>query len=377
MEFTAKRDELLRELALIQGIVERKNTIPILANVLIEAGDGLLELAATDLDVGFKCKLPATVQESGALTLSAKKLYEIVRAVSESDIQIKELENSWATIESGRSFFKMVGLGKEEFPALAEPPSEGFISVPGAVLSELINKTSFAITADDNRYFLNGARLELTESDIRMVATDGHRLAYISVKRANQDSGEDSGEDSGVACVIVPKKTLLELVKILGDEDQRVDFAQGENHLFFKLGERLLVSKRVDDQFPAYDKVLPQGNDKTVICGREALAGAIRRVSLLANERSRAVRFGIESGRLEVSSQSPELGEAKESIEAGYDGDEIQIGFNGQYLLEFLNAANTSEIRFELKDDSSQGLLRPADEGDERDYRYVVMPMRL
>ncbi len=369
MEFTAKKDELLRELALIQGIVERKNTIPILANVLIDAHDGSLELAATDLDVGLKCKLPATVHEPGALTLSAKKLYEIVRAVSESEIRIKELENSWATIESGRSFFKMVGLGKEEFPSLAEPPSDGFISVPGAVLTELINKTSFAITADDNRYFLNGARLELTESDMRMVATDGHRLAYISAKRTN--------EDSGAACVIVPKKTLLELVKILGDEERCVEFAQGENHLFFRLGERFLVSKRVDDQFPAYDKVLPQGNDKTVICGREALAGAIRRVSLLANERSRAVRFGIESGRVEVSSQSPELGEAKESIEAGYDGDEIQIGFNGQYLLDFLNAANTTEIRFELKDDSSQGLLRPADEGDERDYRYVVMPMRL
>ncbi len=369
MEFTVKKDELLRELALIQGIVERKNTIPILANVLIEAREESLELAATDLDVGLKCKVPATVQKPGALTLSAKKLYEIVRAVSQSDIHIKALENSWATIESGRSFFKMVGLGKEEFPSLAEPPSEGFISVPGAILSELINKTSFAITADDNRYFLNGARLELTESDIRMVATDGHRLAYISIKRTNQDSGD--------ACVIVPKKTLLELVKILGDEEQPVDFAQGENHLFFRIGERLLVSKRVDDQFPAYDKVLPQGNDKTVICDREALAGAIRRVSLLANERSRAVRFGIESGRLEVSSQSPELGEAKESIEAGYDGEEIQIGFNGQYLLDFLNAANTAKIRFELKDDSSQGLLRPADDGDERDYRYVVMPMRL
>ena len=306
MEFTAKKDELLRELALIQGIVERKNTIRILANVLIEARDASLELAATDLDVGLKCKLPATVQEPGALTLSAKKLYEIVRAVSESDIHIKELENSWATIESGRSFFKVVGLGKEEFPLLAEPPSEGFMSLPGAVLSELINKTSFAITADDNRYFLNGARLELTESDIRMVATDGHRLAYISVKRTKEDSGE--------ACVVVPKKTLLEIVKMLNDEEQRVDFTQGENHLFFRLGERLLVSKRVDDQFPAYDKVLPQGNDKTVICGREALAGAIRRVSLLANERSRAVRFGIESGRLEVSTQSPELGEKQKNL---------------------------------------------------------------
>jgi DNA polymerase-3 subunit beta len=370
MEFTAKKDELLRELALIQGIVERKNTIPILANVLMEASENSVELAATDLDVGLRCRLSANVVEPGALTLSAKKLFEIVRAVPDSEIKIKELENSWASIESGASYFKMVGLGKAEFPALAEPPAEGAITIPGAVLSELINKTSFAITADDNRYFLNGARLELTDDDLRMVATDGHRLAYIALKRDKDIGG-------GNVSVIVPKKTLLELLKILGDKEQPVDFSQGDNHLFFRLGERLLVSKRVDDQFPAYDKVIPEGNDKMVTCGREALSGAIRRVSLLANERSRAVRFGIESGHVEVSSQSPELGEARETIDSGYDGDGIQIGFNGQYLLDFLNAADSSEVRFELKDDSSQGLLRPAGQGEDKDYRYVVMPMRL
>jgi DNA polymerase-3 subunit beta len=172
----------------------------------------------------------------------------------------------------------------------------------------------------------------------------------------------------------------MELLKILGEDETTVTFAEGENHLFFRIGERLLVSKRVDDQFPAYDKVIPQQNDKTVTCGREELAGAIRRVSLLANERSRAVRFSIEPGRVEVSSQNPELGEARETIEAGFDGEALQIGFNGQYLLDFLNAAGTNEVRLELKDDSSQGLLRPAQpagEEDERDYRYVVMPMRL
>jgi len=203
-----------------------------------------------------------------------------------------------------------------------------------------------------------------------MIATDGHRLAYIALKR-------DEGTSGGNASVIVPKKTLLELLKIIGDEEQPVDFAEGENHLFFRLGERLLVSKRVDDQFPAYDKVIPEGNDKTVTCGREALTGAIRRVSLLANERSRAVRFGIESGRVEVSSQSPELGEARESIDAGYEGEAMEIGFNGQYLLDFLNASDASEVSLELKDDSSQGLLRPAGDDEGKDYRYVVMPMRL
>lgn len=370
MEFIAQKEDLLRELSLIQGIVERKNTIPILANVLIEATDNKIELAATDLDVGLRCSLRATVSEPGALTLSAKKLYEIVRAVSDSEIRVKELENSWASIENGRSFFKMVGLGKAEFPALAEPPEDGFTTIPGAALRELINKTSFAITADDNRYFLNGARLEITDDDLRMIATDGHRLAYIALRR-------DEGTSGGNVRVIVPKKTLLELLKILGDEEQPVDFAEGENHLFFRLGERLLVSKRVEDQFPAYDKVIPEGNDKTVTCGREALTSAIRRVSLLANERSRAVRFGIESGRVEVSSQSPELGEARESIDAGYEGEAMEIGFNGQYLLDFLNASDASEVSLELKDDSSQGLLRPAGDDEGKDYRYVVMPMRL
>jgi DNA polymerase-3 subunit beta len=369
MEFSAKKDELSRELALVQGIVERKNTIPILANVLIEASGTTVTLSATDLDVGLRCQLPADVNEPGALTLSAKKLHEIVRSVSEREVRIQELENSWASITSGPSYFKMVGLGKSEFPSLAEPPQTGFTTIPGQALSELINKTSFAITADDNRYFLNGARLELAEKAYRMIATDGHRLAYISIE------SEDGPKET--VSVIVPKKTLSELLKILGDEPKDVEFAQGENHLFFRISDKLLVSKRVDDQFPAYDKVIPKDNDKSVTCARDELTGAIRRVSLLANERSRAVRFGIESGKVEISSQNPEMGEARESIEASYEGESLEIGFNGQYLLDFLSASGTPSIRLELKDDASQGLLRPAEDAEGRDYRYVVMPMRL
>ncbi len=369
MEFSANKDELVRELGLIQGIVERKNTIPILSNVLIEAQDGRVEMAATDLDVGLRCRLPAEVRKPGALTLSAKKLFEIVRAVDDRNIELKELENSWASITSGRAYFKMVGLSKSEFPSLAEAPPSGFLTLPGAMLSNLIHKTSFAITADDSRYFLNGARLELSAADVRMVATDGHRLAFICVPRPLGSSGEVSA--------IVPKKTLLELLKILGEGETEVAFAKGDNHLFFRIGDRLLVSKRVDDQFPAYDKVIPQGNDKKITCGTAELTGAIRRVSLLANERSRAVKFGIDSGRIEISSQNPELGEAREAIEASYQGAALQVGFNGQYLLDFLNATGAAEVTFELKDDSSQGLLRPAAAEDGADYRYVVMPMRL
>jgi DNA polymerase-3 subunit beta len=202
-----------------------------------------------------------------------------------------------------------------------------------------------------------------------MVATDGHRLAYISVERKVDDESTSS--------VIVPKKTLLELVKMLSESEEEVEFSEGENHLFFRVGERLLVSKRVDDQFPAYEKVIPHGNDKIVTCVREQLLDAIRRVCLLANERSWAVRFAIESGKAEISSQNPELGEAKETIEVEYTGEEIQVGFNGQYLIEFLNVATSEKVRLELKNDSSQGLLKPADQEEGRDYQYVVMPMRL
>jgi DNA polymerase-3 subunit beta len=370
MRLTIERSALLKALNHVQSVVERRNTIPILSNVLIEtAGGGGIEMAATDLDVGLRCRLPAEVRKPGALTLSAKKLFEIVRAVDDRSIELKELENSWASITSGKAYFKMVGLSKTEFPSLAEPPAAGFTAIAGSTLSDLIHKTSFAITADDSRYFLNGARLELTDADMRMVATDGHRLAFISLPRPSSSSGNLSA--------IVPKKTLLELLKILGEGQNEVSFAKGDNHLFFRIGDRLLVSKRVDDQFPAYDKVIPQGNDKKVTCATAELVGALRRVSLLANERSRAVKFGIDSGRIEISSQNPELGEARETIEATYQGPSLQVGFNGQYLLDFLNVTGSSEVTFELKDDSSQGLLRPAAAEDGADYRYVVMPMRL
>jgi len=369
MEFTAGKEELLRELSLIQGIVERKNTIPVLANVLIDAQDSVVELAATDLDVGLRCRLAAKVKDAGSLTLSAKKLFEIVRAVSESDLEVKELENHWASVTSGKSYFKMVGLGKADFPSLAEPPKEPTTVIPGGILKEMIRKTSFAITADDSRYFLNGARLEIRPDGLRMIATDGHRLAYISVAVETGVKGEPLS-------VTVPKKTLLELVKILGETDGEVEFSQSENHLFFRVQERLLLSKRVEDQFPAYDKVIPKGNDKIIECSKDKLTGALRRVSLLANERSRAVRFAIQSGTMDISSQNPELGEAKEELAVDYGGDGLEVGFNGQYILDFLGVEDSEKVKLELKDDSSQCLIRPSDAGKEIDYRYVVMPMR-
>jgi DNA polymerase-3 subunit beta len=370
MEFSASREEIMRELSLVQGIVERKNTIPVLANVLLEAAGNRVEMAATDLDVGVRCSFPAEVKQPGALTLSAKKVFEIVRASAEPQVHFKELENFWASIVCGNSYFKMVGLAQAEFPALPDPPPSPLCEFPGARLKEMIQQTIFAITGEETRYYLNGALLEIDKGGFAMVATDGHRLAYIATRDPLAGVGASSK-------AIIPRKTLSELLKMIGESEGKVEFAVGDNHLFFRVGERLLISKRVENQFPAWEKVIPRDNDKVIGCAREQLAGAIRRVSLLANERSRAVRLAITPGKMEISSQNPELGEARETIDIEYRGDNMQIGFNGQYLLDFVSAVGAEKISIELKDDSSQGLLRKTEEASGQEYRYVVMPMRI
>lgn len=372
MQFIAARDEILKELSLVQGIVERKNTIPILANVLMDARGSRVELTATDLDVGVRTSFKASVREEGALTLSAKKVFEIVRASSSEEIQFKELENYWASITCGKSYFKMVGLSRAEFPSLPDPPAEPSCSLPAVRLRDMIQKTIFAITGEEGRYYLNGALLDIQQDSFALVSTDGHRLAYISTKDGIGERGGSSQR------IIVPKKTLSELLKIITEPDTKIAFSVADNHLFFQIGDRLLVSKRIENQFPAWEKVIPRENDKVVGIGREDFSGALRRVSLLSNERSRAVRLGIRSGKMEVSSQNPEVGEAREEIEVEYTGEPVQIGFNGQYLLDFMTAVGDEKVKLELKDDQSQGLLRgTAQKEPAEDYCYVVMPMRI
>jgi DNA polymerase-3 subunit beta len=371
VEFSATRDDLLKELNLVQGIVERKNTVPILANVLLDAGTSEVEVSATDLDVALRSSFAAEVKERGAMTLSAKKLFEIVRASDEGRVEVRELENHWAAIHCGRSFFKMVGLSRSEFPALPEPPAKPAATMPGALLREMIQKTIFAITSEDSRYYLNGALLEIRPEGPAMVATDGHRLAYVSAAAGGSSA-------SSTTKVIVPRKTLSELLKVIGDVDHPVEFSMGENHLFFAVAGRHLVSKRVETQFPAWERVIPKENDKQVEMDRDQFSRALRRVSLLANERSRAVRIAVSAGKMEISSQNPDLGEARETIDVDYAAPDVQVSFNGQYLLDFATAVTEPRIRLELKDDSSQGLLQRSGEASGvAEYRYVVMPMRL
>ncbi|HKC14013.1 MAG TPA: DNA polymerase III subunit beta, partial [Vicinamibacteria bacterium] len=331
-----------------------------------EARAGEVRISATDLDVSLRCGCAVKVVSEGAITLGAKKLYEIARSLPESEVHLTVLPDSWATVVCDRVTFKMAGLPLEDFPSLPEAKAGKGISIPAEVVRALVDRTAFAITAEDARYYLAGALLVMTKEGVGMVATDGHRLSFAHRKTPLKVEAEIR--------VLVPRKAIHELGRLLEGEEE-VTFQQVENHLVFAAGGRTLASKMIDAQFPAYEKVIAITGDKTVQIDREALASGIRRVSLLSSERSRAVKLSLSKGKLELTASSPELGEARESLPAEYTGETVEIGFNAQYLLDFLAVAGTEMVTLELKDPESQGVFKPTGESD-TEHRYVVMPMR-
>jgi DNA polymerase-3 subunit beta len=367
MELVVRKNDLLRELQLFQGIVERKNTIPILANVLIEAKGDELRMLATDLEVALRSRCTASVAKGGSLTLPAKKLYEVVKALPETDVRIQEDKNG-VKVAADRFVSRMQTLPREDFPTLPEVSGKARAALPRAAVKEMVAKTQFAITGEDTRYFLNGAKFVLKPDSLTLVATDGHRLALVEVQHAvgvTQDVG-----------VILPKKTLLELGKLLSEGDGDVTFESGENHLFFEVGGRVLISRMIDGQFPAYERVIPKGNDKLIEFERDRLTSAVKRVALLSNERSRAVKVEIDKGKVEVTSSSSEFGEAREQLAVDYTGSAMAISFNAQYVLDFLNVVETDLVSLSLKDEVSQAVMKPVG-AEGYDYTYVIMPMRI
>jgi DNA polymerase-3 subunit beta len=307
------------------------------------------------------------VAKGGALTLPAKKLYEIVKALPETDVRIEEDKNG-VKVAADRFDSRMQTLPREDFPTLPDASGKARATLPRNLLREMVAKTQFAITGEDTRFFLNGAKFLLTPNSLALVATDGHRLALIEVKH-------DVGV-SQVVGVILPKKTLLELGKLLSEGDGEVLFESGENHLFFDLGGRVLISRVFDGQFPAYERVIPKGNDKQIEFERERLTNAVRRVALLSNERSRAVKLEIDKGKVEVTSSSSEFGEAHEELAVDYAGPALSISFNAQYVLDFLNVVETDAVLLSLKDEVSQAVMKPVG-AEGYDYTYVIMPMRI
>jgi len=369
MELVVRKNDLLKELSLLQGIVERKNTIPILANVLLEADSTHVSLLATDLDVGLRSKCEATVAKSGTLTLPAKKLFEIVSALPDnSEIRIEEDKGGKSvTVAADRFESRMQTLPATEFPT---PPQEGGTAeatLPGPGLKRMISHTRFAITSEDTRYFLNGAQLVLRPDSMSMVATDGHRLAFMSV---HESPGKGVKSE-----VLLPRKTLNEVAR-LTDGNSPVEFSQGENHLFFRADGRLLISRKIDANFPAYERVIPKSNDKRIEFDRDRLAAAVRRVRLLSNERSKAVKFVVGKDQVEITSSTPEVGEAHEVLSVDYAGSPMQICFNADYVDNFLSVVETEAVQLEFKDEMSQAVMKPVG-GDGYEYTYVIMPMRI
>jgi len=369
MELVVRKFDLLKELQLFQGIVERKNTIPILANVLIEAKGESVRLAATDLEVGLRAECKASIARAGALTLPAKKLFEIVKELPDTDVRIEEEKHGTVKVAADRFEGRIQTLPKDDFPTLPEMTQGDGVAVNRGLLREMVLKTQFAITGEDTRYFLNGALFVVQPDRMTLVATDGHRLAIVTAPCEGDPKAAETR-------TILPKKTLLELGRLLADGEEDIRFSKDESHIFFGIDGRLLVSRMIDGQFPAYERVIPRNNDKRVEFERDRLQAAIRRVALLSNERSRAIKFSIEPGRVEIASQAPELGEAREQIPVEYGGPAMAISFNAQYVLDFLGAVGTDIVAVEFKDDVSQTMMRPVAEAA-YDYTYVVMPMRV
>jgi DNA polymerase-3 subunit beta len=371
MELVVRKADLLRELQLFQGIVERKNTIPILANVLIEADGEQVKLLATDLEVGLRSKCAASIAKGGSLTLPAKKLYEVIKALPETDIRIEENKNG-VKVAADRFDSRMQTLPREDFPSLPDSSGTFTATLPRDVLKQMVSKTQFAITGEDTRYFLNGALFIQRGDSMSLVSTDGHRLALITVDRGKGNGRKGDDEER----VILPRKTLLELGRLLAEGEGDIQYERGENHLFFEVGGRLLISRMIDGQFPAFERVIPKSNDKKVEFDRDRLTSAVKRVALLSNERSRAVKFTIDKGKVEIASSSPEFGEAKEQIVVDYDGSPVTICFNAQYVLDFLSVVETDSVALEFKDEMSQAVMKPVG-AEGYDYTYVIMPMRV
>jgi DNA polymerase-3 subunit beta len=373
MEISISRADLLKELTATQSVVERKTTIPILSNFLLEADAEKLTITATDLDQSIRTSAAAKVKKPGSCTIPARKLYDYIKLLPEGDISIKLQENHWVQIRAGRSNTKMVGMARANYPQVPEFVEAGLIKFPASVFKALIARTIFAISNEESRYTLNGALLILKAESLAMVATDGHRLSFV------EKVGENYDGVSGEKRILIPRKALSELQSLLANTDAEfVEFSDDEHTLFFRLGQRVLTSRKLTGQFPNYEAVLPRDNTKFAVVRTADLSASIQRVAQFADERSGAVKLRLEQNELKISSSSTEAGESEDTIETPYTHDAIVVGFNSTYILDFLKAIGSEgEVRLEFKDAQSAGQLRPEDPESEYKYRYILMPMRI
>ncbi|MCP3982665.1 MAG: DNA polymerase III subunit beta [bacterium] len=384
MEFVIKKQDLVRELQTVTGVVEKRATIPILANLLLETKNDGLQVGASDLEITIRGTAPAKVKKEGSVTLPAAKLHEIARSLPDADVTFKLMDRFQVAIQCERTRYRIAGQARDDFPNFPEVDFDKGIKLPGRLLHGMIERVAFAITTEDPRYSLNGALVLLEKGKLTLVATDGHRLAYIS-------QPVDVEAPGGELKAIVPRKALAEVAKLTADLDEKdeLTFGKSDNQIFFGVGRHVLTSSLLEGNFPRYENVMPESCGTSISVPTDDLTHAVKRVSLLASDRyGRAVSLKLSSGKLDLSSKT-EMGDAEESLEVTYDGQEMAIGFNARYLLDYLAVVGSSTVQLDLnpvkkgEDESKKvdpgdkpGQLRPEPSGN-LDYRYIVMPMHL
>ncbi|HEU0264517.1 MAG TPA: DNA polymerase III subunit beta [Geobacterales bacterium] len=373
MEFRIAKDTFLKGLQRVQGIVEKRTTMPILSNVLIEATESKIELTATDLEVGMNSSYPATIIKPGKLTVSAKKLYEIIKELPDQEIHVASRDNDWIDISCGRSHFSIVGLSPTEFPYFPRIQDDHFLVLSGATIAAMIERTMFAICHDETKYNLNGVftRLEGEGENqlLKFVATDGHRLAIADAPLTG------NGAEELKKGIILPRKGIMELKK-LAEEGGSQEILLGfmDNSAVLKKGELVVVMRLVDGEFPDYNRVVPAGNDKTLRANRDDLIHALKRMAILSSEKYKGIKLEVKEQVVEISSSNPELGEAREEVEVTYNGGPITIRFNARYLIEALQVVAEEQVQLAIKDELSPALIMPA---SGTGFLSVIMPMRL
>ena len=372
MKLTIDRADLFSLTNSAQNIVEKRNAMHILVNVLLEAEGQTLKVFATDLEVSLTGQAKAKVTEGGRAAVSAKSLFEIVKELPEGPIQLEKKENNWLKLTQHKSVFNIVGMSPEEYPVFPTFSTQDFMKIESEVMREMIEKTIYSVSSDLTRYHLNGVFFEKQKvADgiaYRMVATDGHRLSLVDRKT---DSTGFSTTNQGV---IIPRKGLYEIRKLLEVGDGVVEIAIEGAQLIVKFQDSILMVRLIEGRYPNYQQLIPQNLKEQLTVQRESLLASLKRVSLLSNQKSKGVTLNITQGKMEITSNNPELGDAKEEIEIDYRGREMRIGFNAKYILDVLSSMNEDVVQIELNDQLSPGLVRPK---NDRSYTCVVMPMRI
>jgi len=368
MEINISKSLFLKGLHQIQSIVEKRNTMPVLANTLIKTTTGHIDLFATDLEVGIKETVKADVKSHGAITISARKLFEIVKELPSEDLSLKKLDNNWIEISSGKALFNLVGINPEDFPSFSSYADAEFMKIDISIFKDMIERTIVSISSDETRYNLNGAFFEKTEENvIRMVSTDGHRLAVT------ENRLDDQNIKLSAKGYIIPRKGLQEFKKIMEDQEGMVELAFKDTLAILKKDNVVIIVRLIEGEFPDYRLVLPPERDNVVRIERDAFIRSLRRVSILSDEKTRGVKFEFRDNILVISTTNPGFGEAKEELDIDYDGKDITAGFNARYVLDFLNVMKEDTVHMQISDELSATLLK---DGASKNFKAVVMPMR-